>query len=221
MATDVRNLIVQWAKEGVIDEETRQEFDYLEVRPLSFSWNPPIRTDCSFFCLLVYKKAGVTDDPSGCNWSGYGNSDSLWNHGTHISQSELLPGDVITFGPGGSVHAVICVTIGADPVCASMGRQGDPSLVALSVLESLGEATFLRFNTTDEAAPTPWSHALTLSELKKAQLIHLLNPADAILARANHWTVFIWNGYNFVPSVGPHGVDVKEYANVHYKSKRP
>jgi len=59
MATDVRNLIVQWAKEGVIDEETRQEFDYLEVRPLSFSWNPPIRTDCSFFCLLVYKKAAT------------------------------------------------------------------------------------------------------------------------------------------------------------------
>src|ERR1017187_9385600 len=221
MAVDHRQQVVLQALAGVTDEQTKQDFYYEEVRPLSLSWNPPIRTDCSFYCIMVYHQAGVTNDPSGCGYSGYGNSDSLWNNGTKVTQGQLLAGDIITFGPGGSVHAVICVQTGPDPLCASMGRQGDPSLVRLSWLVSLGSPTFLRFNTMDDAATPVPPRALTTGDLKKAQLILVPNPADAKAALRNGWNLWVWNGHIFVLSKGPHPVGTREYANVHYMFKRP
>lgn len=143
---DVRNQVVRWAIDGVTDEDTKQEFVYQEVRPIDFNWVKPIRIDCSGYCISVYKQAGA-HDPSGNNYDGSGNSDSLFNRGRHILQRQIHKGDIITFGPGGSVHSVLVVQLGPDPLCASMGQQGDPSLVRLSVLESLGQPTFLRFST--------------------------------------------------------------------------
>jgi hypothetical protein len=143
---DVRNQIVKWALEGVTDEDKKMEFIYQEVRPIDLVWKKPIRIDCSGYCILVYFKAGGRD-PSGNNFNGIGNSDSLFSRGKHITLAQLHKGDIITFGPNGSVHAVIALERGGDPLCASMGQQGDPSTVRLSVLKSLGEPTFLRFST--------------------------------------------------------------------------
>ena len=151
---DVRLQIVKWAIEGVHDEEKKQDFDYEEVRPLPVSWNPPIRTDCSFYCKLVAWKAGSID-PTGENFNEYGNSETMYATGKHITLGELLPGDFCVFGPGGSVHAVIAVTDheSGNPLFASMGRQGDPSLVRLSELLFLGEPTYLRYSTRNRHLP--------------------------------------------------------------------
>jgi hypothetical protein len=143
---DVRNQVVKWAIDGVTDEAKKQEFTYEEIRPIDLNWVKPIRIDCSGYCVLVYFKAGA-HDPTGNGFDGSGNSDTLYARGKHILQKQLHKGDIITFGPGGSVHAVIVVQVAPDPLCASMGQPGDPRLVRLSVLESLGEPTFLRFST--------------------------------------------------------------------------
>ena len=225
MPVDVRPQIVALARDAVTAEHIKHDFFYEEVRPLPLVRIMPAPQnwdgDCSWFCKTVYWEAGVSNDPTGCNWNGWGNTVSLWNHGQHITQAELLPGDIIVFGPDGDVHGVVCVEVGPDPLCASMGRQGDPSLVPLSVLRGLGEPTFLRFNTTDEAATPVRARPVSAADIKKAQLVQLPNPESAKLALENHWTVFIWNEQYFIPSVGPHPAGTHEYANVHYKFKRP
>ncbi len=223
MPEDRRAQVVTLARNAVTSEHLRHEFFYEEVRPLPLvpltagQWDG----DCSWFCKTCYWQAGVTNDPTGCNWDGWGNTVSLWNHGQHISLNELLPGDIIVFGPDGDVHGVVVVEIGPDPLCASMGRQGDPSLVTLSVLSGLGVPTYLRFNTTDETATPVPARPVSAADIKKAQLVLLANPESARLAIDNRWQVFVWNGFYFAPSVGAHLEGTHEYANVHYKFKRP
>lgn len=217
---DVREQIVALAREAVASEKAKHLFVYEEVRPLKLSWSLPWSGDCSWFCKTVYWKAGCSNDPTGNNWNGWGNSVDLFFRGRHITQGNLLPGDIIVFGLEGSVHAVICVENGLDPLCASMGQTGDPSLVPLSVLEGLGAATFLRFDTTDNALPSQPKRPVTVADLRKNQLVQLPSPADARLALENHWTVFTWDGYKFVAGAGPHPVGTREYANVHYKTAR-
>jgi hypothetical protein len=134
---NVRNQVTHWAIQGVVDEREKQDFVYLETRPEVVSWQPPIRVDCSFYCKIVYWRAGAID-PTGMNFDEYGNSDSIFNNpqGKHINLADVRHGDIILFGPGGST-------------CASMGQPGNPALVKLSVLESLGEATFIQFPMTN------------------------------------------------------------------------
>lgn len=217
---DVRNEIVRWANLGVTDEHSKQDFYYREVRPLPLSWTPPVRTDCSFYCILVYFMAGGRD-PSGDGFTGWGNSVSLWQNNVHIPQSELMPGDLITFGYQGDIHAVICVQTGPDPICASMGQPGDPNLVPLSVLEGLGQATFLRCDTrsrTPYVAPKPVQPPTT-AQLSKAGIVHLLNPTEAHLALRDGYTLYTWNG-RFVPVTTALAPGTKEYASVYYATKR-
>ena len=157
MIVDVRKQIVKWALAGVAQ---KKDFEYLEVRPLVLTWRPIIKSDCSWFVKLCYWKAGA-NDPTGLKFDGYGNSDSLFQQGRHIAQNQVRPGDVIVFGPGGSVHAVIVVSIRTLPIlCASMGKPGDPSLATLAELEVLGEPTFLRFSTRNRRLnPRNWFRA--------------------------------------------------------------
>jgi cell wall-associated NlpC family hydrolase len=146
---DVRLQIKRVAIEGVTDEATKQEFVYQETRPVDLVWKKPIRIDCSGYCILVYFKAGA-HDPTGNGFNGAGNSVTLWQKGKHILRRQLHPGDIVTFGVGGTIHAVICLQygwFGRDVLCASMGQSGDPHQVRLSVLSGLGEPTFLRFST--------------------------------------------------------------------------
>ena len=149
---DVRFQIVKWAIFGVDDQRQHGDWHYQEVRPFHLAESSPHILDCSAFCIWTYWKAGARD-PSGLNFSGWGNSDSFFARGRHIAQNQVHPGDIIVFGPGGSVHAVVVVQMGPDPLCASLGQQGDPSLVRLSVLESLGAPTFLRFPTRNRRIP--------------------------------------------------------------------
>lgn len=140
MWINCRSHVVKYAVDGV---RVRESFRYKEIRPLVLAWPPGlVESDCSWFVKLVFWMAQAKD-PTGENFNGYGNSDSLFARGKKIKK--VKAGDVITFGPGGSIHAVVVVQEGKDPVCSSMGKPGDPELVNLSALLFLGEPTYLRF----------------------------------------------------------------------------
>lgn len=80
-------------------------------------------------------------------------------NGRGMTYEEVEPGDVVVFGPGTGVHTALVVSKGnGDPVCISMGRQGDPSIVTVSQMASLGEQTYLRFNTMTRKVHYPPGH---------------------------------------------------------------
>jgi cell wall-associated NlpC family hydrolase len=144
---DVRFQIVKWAMWAVSDQHTKSDWHYSESRPFHLVNNGPFIFDCSGFVTWCYWRAGASD-PNTMNYDGYGYTGTLL-HGKRIQQSQLHKGDVVVFGPGVGVHAALVVEVAGDPLCASHGRQGDPSLVRLSALNSLGAPIFLRFSTVN------------------------------------------------------------------------
>jgi hypothetical protein len=117
----------------------------------------PIVADCSAFVTICYNWAGAPD-PNKLHYDGYGFTGTLLSAGDHIklfrknaqhvTVEEVLPGDVVVYGPGDGVHAVLIV--GRDegnPYVASFGHQGDPGIYRDSQMHVLGEPTYLRFPT--------------------------------------------------------------------------
>lgn len=109
----------------------------------------PFEGDCSATATAVNYWGGAAD-PSNLNFA-YGDTATILAHAQAakliIPQAELLPADFILFGPGPKpVHIVSSLQLGtnANPLCFSMGEVGDPSIVSLKVLSSLGEPTFVR-----------------------------------------------------------------------------
>jgi hypothetical protein len=60
-----------------------------------------------------------------------------------------------------------------------------------------------------------------IQKLDACHLTHLLNTQQARLARDNGWPIWTWNGFSFVLSIPNEPIGTREYANVHYASKRP
>lgn len=139
--------ITSWGLWGVHEEMTSHNFFYDEVRPLTLTERMPWRGDCSWWVKWCYWRAGAVVDPTGANWGGWGNSSSIFAHSRHIGIKQVRPADIIVYGPGGDVHAVLVVSIGKEILCSSMGEQGQPVLVTNEVLESLGVPTYCRANT--------------------------------------------------------------------------
>lgn len=218
---DVRPTIVKWAKWGVAH---RASFTYTEAPGLRMEavhkpGSVPEDSDCSAWVTYCYSWAGAPD-PNGQNFDGLGYTGTLLSHGTKISQAQLEPGDVIVFvtpAKTDGVHAVLVTEVGPDPVCSSMGKQGDPSFVKLSVLRSLGTPVFLRFNTKN-TKPRPVTPP-TAAELKINHLI-AVNAAEIVVAKKNGWPIRFWNGKTF-PLVLDNTPAGPRYANVDYKQPRP
>jgi NlpC/P60 family len=159
---DVRNLIVAQARQGVAD---RAHFVYKETRPMPLTWQFPITTDCSGFVTLCYKLAGAAD-PNGLRYNGEGYTGTLLTHGRLITLAEVLPGDVIVYGPGNGWHTAIVVVGGADPLTVSMGQQGDPSYVHVSGDGRLPQR-YLRFDTSALIVPHPAPAKVEPAPVKK------------------------------------------------------
>lgn len=140
---DVRFQIVKWARDGVAH---KGESTYAEVRPINLSPAFPVTMDCSGFVTRCYYFAGASD-PNGLNYDGAGYTGTLLNRGKHILERQMHVGDLIVYGEAPGKHVVLVVEMGSNPLCASMGQQGDPSFVRHSVLLQLGPPTFLRFST--------------------------------------------------------------------------
>ena len=89
-----RTLVCDYARWGVKNERS---ISYAQTRPIpSNPWHLPMHTDCSGFSTLAYKAAGA-DDPNHFGYNGAGNTDSLSQHGTHISVSQLRPADLVFY----------------------------------------------------------------------------------------------------------------------------
>jgi len=153
---DARNDIVNWAKWGVTNNS---KFIYTEdSRRMQDVRNPnanPIYCDCSAFVTYCYSWAGVNQDPNGQNYDGQGYTGTLLSHGTPITVSQAIPGDVIVYGPGTGDHTALIIEAGPDPLTVSMGEQGDPSYVRVSQ-DGRQPQRYLRFNTSKTGpSPTP------------------------------------------------------------------
>ena len=144
--TDVRADIVKWAKWGV---DNRASFTYTEDgRRMSGVHAPgitPCICDCSAFVTYCYSWAGAPD-PNGQGYNGQGYTGTLLSHGTSITKAQAVPGDVIVYGKGTGDHTALIVEAGNDPMTVSMGEQGDPNYVRVS-LDGRQPQRFLRFNT--------------------------------------------------------------------------
>jgi len=110
----------------------------------------PFTSDCSGTVTAINYWAGG-NDPNGLDFrAGY--TGTILAHAREnkliIPRNAVLHGDLILFGSGDvPVHVVMSMQntfFHKNPLCFSMGKQGDPSLVLLSVLEGLGEPTFVR-----------------------------------------------------------------------------
>ncbi len=215
--TDVRDQIVRWGKWGVINHS---KFTYTEGptrmegvhKPGVLPW----QGDCSAWvtCCYSWSKA---PDPNGLNYDGEGYTGTLLSHGKKITLKEALPGDIVVFGPGTGVHAALIVEITPQIICSSMGKPGDPSLVSLRELESLGVATFLRNITQEIQVPTLDP---TPTQISNAHLTMLHNPTQVKIAEANGWRVLLWNGFHFIPATAEVPAGVLVYSNIHWNIKR-
>ena len=156
--TDVRQQIVAWAQWGVTN---RAGFTYTEgPQRMSGVHQPgviPCYCDCSAFVTYCYSWAGAPD-PNGLGYSGQGYTGTLLGHGTQIPVSDVVPGDVVVYGPGTGVHTALIVQNGLDPLTVSMGQQGDPSSVHVSQ-DNRQPVRYLRFSTTAVTpGPPPAPH---------------------------------------------------------------
>ncbi len=135
---DQRAALKRLMQATLADNQQHHDWTYAAVRPLSIpgSWRPGqhVRADCSFGVKLLCKWAGIKDDPTGENWSGYGNSSTIAAHLKHAAKaSDLQVGDVVTFGTDGSnEHAAMVLEPGPDPLLWSHGHQGAPNLYRVS-----------------------------------------------------------------------------------------
>lgn len=109
---------------------------YRAVRPLyvpaSWSKGQHVTADCSkgvqYLCRWV-----DAFDPMGEGYGPDGNSQTLWRNLQHLSSpTELLVGDIVTFGYDGNDHAAMVLEVGADPLVWSFGHQGAPNSYRLS-----------------------------------------------------------------------------------------
>ncbi len=156
---DVRAAVIRWARWGV---DHHGQFNYTEnglpadgpVRQMVLGTKPgqlPIYTDCSGAVTLWYKWAGAAD-PNGLGYRVLGYTGTLLGHGEHIPLTEVVPGDVIVYGPGTGEHTALVVEGGFDPLTVSHGQQGDPSYVYVSE-DGREPQTYLRFSTVDILPP--------------------------------------------------------------------
>jgi hypothetical protein len=98
----------------------------------------PYTFDCSGFCGAVYKFAGL-----GCPYgsAGYGGTSGEVNSGgacAQVSQGNAVPGDLVTFGPGGSDHVAIWIGNGQ---VVNMGGANQPYITTLQA-EIDGHSSF-------------------------------------------------------------------------------
>lgn len=133
---DYRKALAGLMKATLADEQTHHTWTYLAVRPMSVpaSWKAGqhVTGDCSKGVQYLCRWAG-TKDPMGQSYGPYGNSYTLWVHLQHLSSpSELLVGDIVTFGYNGDEHATMVLEPGPDPLLWSFGHQGAPDTYKLS-----------------------------------------------------------------------------------------
>lgn len=131
---DVRSHIVATAIGHVVAKRSGKEvWHYAEVRPIPYGKHFPLTTDCSGFVGLCFYENGAYD-PHNRNYNGSGSTETLLANGHKLTRDKVVIGDVVIYHPNDNVslqHTAIVVRVFAngDILTASMGQEGDPSLV--------------------------------------------------------------------------------------------
>jgi hypothetical protein len=135
-AVDYRARLAGLMRATLADEAAHRDWTYAKVRPMYVpeSWRAGqhVRGDCSKGVQYLCRWAGAPD-PMKQNYDSSGNSQTLWLRLQHLDRpSDLLVGDIVTFGFDGSEHAAMVFEAGSDPVMWSFGHQGAPNSYRLS-----------------------------------------------------------------------------------------
>ncbi len=125
----------------LIDEAAHHNWTYAAVRPEAMTGSrgrypagTQIRSDCSKGVQRICFWTTGAPDPMKNGWGAYGNSSTICAALTHMyyAPSQMLIGDVVTFGANGDEHAAMVLEAGADPLLWSDGHQGAPNTYRLS-----------------------------------------------------------------------------------------
>lgn len=131
---NVRDELARLMKATIADHAN---WTYAAVRPMPVPrapWRPGqhVRGDCSKGVQFLCRWAGAPD-PMKNNWGPDGNSATLWLRLQHLDNpSQLMVGDIVTFGHNGDEHAGMVLEAGADPLLWNFGHQGTPNSYRLS-----------------------------------------------------------------------------------------
>ena len=140
---DVRADIVKWGNWAVAHKPW---FIYSEARPYHLftpSFKRFLPCDCGITCTWCYWEAGAPD-PSEDDYDGEGNTSTL-QRGTQIPLTDVLPGDIVIYGPGYGVHCALIIEAGPDPLTMSHGWSGEPAFVRVSVGQPSGTDGVVRY----------------------------------------------------------------------------
>jgi hypothetical protein len=133
---DLRDKLHQLMHDTLVDEAVHHDWTYHEVRPMPVpsAWHDgqKVQGDCSKGVQYLSRWAGCPD-PMKMHYGPYGNSTTLAAVLQHLDHaSELLVGDLVTFGPYGTAHAAMVYERGNNPLLWSFGHQGAPNTYRLS-----------------------------------------------------------------------------------------
>jgi hypothetical protein len=143
----------QAAQIALTDQESKHVYTYYEqvgaarstVSPDLFTpANGPRIMDCSKFCILCYRAAGLPD-PAHFNYKVIGNTDSVIVHCTKIAETAAKPGDFGFFGGSISSTTHMNLYVG-NGQAISMGSPGDPNI---GPIEQMGPSGFLGYFRSD------------------------------------------------------------------------
>jgi cell wall-associated NlpC family hydrolase len=97
-------------------------FEYSETRPIPNSLNTrPFKSDCSGFCIDLYKAIGAAD-PSGNGYNGNGDTSDMQQHGTSVGFGNT--GDLAFWA--NPDHVAIVVGTGTNPAVVGFGAPPSP-----------------------------------------------------------------------------------------------
>jgi len=140
------------------DEQHNHDWTYDGVRPLGTPprpWRAGMRIvgDCSKGCQWLCWWADAPD-PMRNDWASWGNSSTIASELVHLpSAADLEPGDIVTIGVNGSIHAAMVLIPGPDPLVWSFGHEGAPNSYRLSQ-DQRWPKQYLRLPVAD-LPPTP------------------------------------------------------------------
>jgi cell wall-associated NlpC family hydrolase len=150
--------IVAWARYSNLHKDqwiyTQGPTRFVDLRTPFAS---PITADCSSAVTYWFYWAGITMDPNGLGYNGYGYTGTLLSHGTKIDKSSVAPGDVVVYGEGTGDHTALVVEVhGPDILTISHGDSKGPRYVWVSKpttvpskrlgVDGRTPVTYLRFN---------------------------------------------------------------------------
>ncbi len=135
---NVRANLGRLMKATLADQALHHDWTYHAVRPTPMpprTWEPGMKVvgDCSKGVQFLGWWTPGAPDPMGNHWGVNGNSQTICIHLQDVVRaSELLIGDIVTFGRDGADHAAMVLERGDDPLLWSFGHQGAPNSYRLS-----------------------------------------------------------------------------------------